>query len=117
MQVQLGDGPATASAGRCLLADKADGEAGHCASLHKRANLAGALNVIDQIAIIFAGNSGGLDDVDRRKVRSWESQFLKFLKEQMPEVRALLAKEKKITDEVAKKLNEAIQTFRPQFKA
>jgi len=74
------------------------------------------MNVIDQIMIIFAGNSGGLDDVDRKKVRAWESQFLTFMKEQMPEVRALLAKEKKITDEVAKKLNEAIQTFRPQFK-
>ncbi len=75
------------------------------------------LNVIDQVMIIFAGNSGGLDDVDRRKVRSWESQFLKFMKEQMPEVRNLIAKEKKITDEVAKKLGDAITAFKPQFKA
>ena len=75
------------------------------------------LNVIDQIAIIYAGNTGGLDDVDRKKVKAWESQFLKFLKEQTPEVRDLIAKEKKITDEVAKKLDAAIQTFKPQFKA
>ena len=27
------------------------------------------LNVIDQIMIIYAGNSGGLDKVDRKKVR------------------------------------------------
>ena len=60
---------------------------------------------------------GGLDDVDKKKVRAWEAQFLKFLKEQTPEVRDLLAKEKKITDEVAKKLDAAIATFKPQFKA
>ena len=75
------------------------------------------LNVIDQIMIIYAGNSGALDKVDRRKVKDWEEQYLKFMKEQMPEVRALLAKEKKITDEVGKKLDEAIATFGPQFKA
>jgi len=74
------------------------------------------LNVIDQIMIIFAGNTGGLDDVDRKKVRAWEAQFLKFMKEQMPEVRDLIAKEKKITDEVATKLNAAITAFKPQFK-
>ncbi len=75
------------------------------------------LNVIDQIMIIYAGNTGGLDDVDRRKVRAWESQFLKFMREQMPEVRNALGKEKKITDDIAKKLNDAIAAFRPQFKA
>ena len=58
------------------------------------------MNVIDQIMIIYAGNSGDLDKVDRKKVPAWEDQFLKFMKEQKPEVRALLAKEKKMTDEV-----------------
>jgi F-type H+-transporting ATPase subunit alpha len=75
------------------------------------------LNVIDQIMIIYAGNSGALDKVDRRKVKSWEDQFTKFMKEQMPEVRALLVKEKKMTDEVVKKLDEALAAFGPQFKA
>ena len=74
------------------------------------------LNVIDQVMIIFAGNSGALDDVERKKVKNWESQFLKFMKEQMPEVRNLLAKEKKMTDEVVKKLGDAITAFKPQFK-
>ena len=74
------------------------------------------LNVIDQVLIIYAGNSGGLDKVDRRKVRDWEDQFLKFMKEQKAEVRALLAKEKKMTDEVIEKLNAAIAEFQPQFK-
>ncbi|CAN5318915.1 hypothetical protein BH11PLA2_BH11PLA2_00380 [soil metagenome] len=75
------------------------------------------LNVIDQVAIIYAGNSGALDKVDRKAVRAWETQFLKFLKEQTPEVRDLLNKEKKLTDDVVTKLNAAIATFQPQFKA
>jgi F-type H+-transporting ATPase subunit alpha len=75
------------------------------------------MNVIDQIAIIYAGNTGGLDDVPVKQVRLWEQQFLTFMTDQAPEVRALLAKERKITDEVAKKLDAAIAAFKPQFKA
>ncbi|MBX9581242.1 MAG: F0F1 ATP synthase subunit alpha [Gemmataceae bacterium] len=75
------------------------------------------MNVIDQIMIIYAGNSGALDKVDRRKVKAWEEQFLKFMKEQKPEVRALLGKERKMTDEVVKQLDAAIAAFQPQFKA
>jgi F-type H+-transporting ATPase subunit alpha len=74
------------------------------------------LNVVDQIMIIYAGNSGGLDKVDRRKVKDWEEQFLRFMKEQKSDVRALLAKEKKMTDEVIKQLDAAIAAFQPQFK-
>jgi F-type H+-transporting ATPase subunit alpha len=73
--------------------------------------------VIDQIMIIYAGNTGGMDDVPVKQVRAWEEQFLRFMNDQMPEVKTLLVKERKITDDVAEKLNTAIQTFRPQFKA
>ena len=75
------------------------------------------LTVTEQILIIYAGNSGALDKVDRRKVSAWEEQFLTFMREQQPEVRDLLAKEKKLTDEVIKKLDGAIAAFQPQFKA
>jgi F-type H+-transporting ATPase subunit alpha len=75
------------------------------------------MNVIDQIMIIYAGNSGALDKVDRKAVRAWEEQFLKFMKEQKPEVRALVAKEKKMTDEVVAALNAAIAAFQPLFRA
>jgi F-type H+/Na+-transporting ATPase subunit alpha len=75
------------------------------------------LHVIDQIMIIFAGNSGALDDVDRKQVRRWEEQFLLFMKEQQPEVRDALAKSKDITPEIEGKLKAAIAAFKPQFKA
>jgi F-type H+-transporting ATPase subunit alpha len=67
--------------------------------------------------IIYAGNAGALDKVDRKKVKDWEDQFLTFMKDQKPEVRALLAKEKAMTDEVVKALDASIAEFQPQFKA
>jgi F-type H+-transporting ATPase subunit alpha len=75
------------------------------------------MNVIDQIMIIYAGNSGALDKVDRKAVRVWEEQFLKFMKDQKADVRALLAKEKKMTDDVIKGLDAAIEAFKPMFRA
>jgi F-type H+-transporting ATPase subunit alpha len=75
------------------------------------------MNVVDQIMIIYAGNSDAMDKVDRRKVKAWEDQFLKFMKEQKPAVRDLLVKEKAITDEVGKQLDAAIKDFQTQFKA
>ena len=39
------------------------------------------------------------------------------MKEQKPEVRALLLKEKAMTDEVVKQLDASIAEFQPQFKA
>jgi F-type H+-transporting ATPase subunit alpha len=74
------------------------------------------MNVADQIMIIYAGNTGALDKIDRRHVKAWEEQFLKFMKEQKPEVRALLLKEKDMTPEVVKQLDAAIQEFQLQFK-
>lgn len=75
------------------------------------------LNVVDQIMIIYAGNSGGLDNVPPKAVRAWEEQFLTFMKDQKPEVRNALLKERKLTDDISKKLDEAIKDFAGQFKA
>jgi F-type H+-transporting ATPase subunit alpha len=74
------------------------------------------MNVIDQIMIIYAGNSGALDKVDRKKVRDWEEQFLNYMRTHKPEVRAMLAKERKMTDEVVKQLDAAIAAFGPTFR-
>jgi F-type H+-transporting ATPase subunit alpha len=74
------------------------------------------MNVIDQIMIIYAGNTGALDKVDRNKVKLWEDQFLKFMKEQRSDVRALIAKERDMTPEVITKLNDALAAFQPQFR-
>jgi F-type H+-transporting ATPase subunit alpha len=72
------------------------------------------MNVVDQIMIIYAGNTGGLDDVPPKEVRAWEEKFLTFMRDQMSEVRNLLATKKEINEEVAKQLDKAIAAFRLQ---
>jgi F-type H+-transporting ATPase subunit alpha len=75
------------------------------------------MHVVDQIMSIYAGTKGFLDKIDNRHVAAWEEQFLRFMREQKPEVRKLLLTERKMTPEIEKKLAEAIGVFQPQFKA
>ncbi len=74
------------------------------------------MNAADQVMIIYAATKGFLDKIDRPKVQSWESQFLAFIKEQKPEFRDALIKEKKLSPDLTKKLEAAIQEFGFQFK-
>jgi F-type H+-transporting ATPase subunit alpha len=74
------------------------------------------LHVADQVMIIFAGTRGYLDKVPRAQVQAWEKQFLRFMREQRSNVRDQLIKERKLTEEIQKKLVEAITAFQPQFK-
>ena len=75
------------------------------------------MHVADQVMIIFAGSKGYLDKVDRKNVAAWEEQFLRFMREQKPEVRNALVKSKKLTPDIEKQLIESIEYFQPQFKA
>ena len=75
------------------------------------------MNVIDQVMIIYAGSKGFLDKVPIKQVAVWEQQFLQFMREQRPEVRNKLLKERKLTPEIEKQLAAAIEFFQPQFKA
>jgi F-type H+-transporting ATPase subunit alpha len=75
------------------------------------------LNVIDQVMVIYAGTRGFLDKVPQRQVLSWEDQFLKFMHEQRREVVEQLTKERKLTEEIQKKLQDAMTAFGGQFKA
>lgn len=75
------------------------------------------MHVADQVMIIFAGAKGALDKVPAKQVAAWEEQFLRFMKEQAPEVRNQVVKERKLTPEIEQKLLKAIETFGPQYKA
>jgi len=75
------------------------------------------MNVVDQILILFAGTSGFLDKVPAKAVAAWQDQFLAFMREQKPEIRNELAKDKKLSKDLESKLKAAIEAFQPQFKA
>jgi F-type H+-transporting ATPase subunit alpha len=75
------------------------------------------MHVADQIMIIFAGAKGFLDKVEQKRVAEWETKFLQFMREQKPETRAALIKERKLTPAIEQQLNEAIAVFQTQYKA
>jgi F-type H+-transporting ATPase subunit alpha len=75
------------------------------------------LHVVDQVMIIYAGTNGYLDKVPQRQVSAWEDQFLRFMREQKPEVRKQLMKERKLAPDIERLLKESIEYFQPQFKA
>jgi F-type H+/Na+-transporting ATPase subunit alpha len=75
------------------------------------------MHFADQVMVIFAGAKGYLDKVPRNQVAAWERQFLQFMREQKPEVRSRLVREKKLSKELEADLKAAIEYFQPQFKA
>src|SRR5262249_51609421 len=75
------------------------------------------LHVADQVMIIYAGTKRYLDKIPARQGAEWEEQFLLYMREQKPEVRNALIKERKLTDVIERQLKEAIEYFQPQFKA
>jgi F-type H+-transporting ATPase subunit alpha len=75
------------------------------------------MDVIDQVMIIFAGTRGYLDKVPAKQVQQWESQFIKYMHAQRRDVVDGLKKERNLTDDLQKKLIEALTAFGGQFKA
>ncbi|HMQ17119.1 MAG TPA: F0F1 ATP synthase subunit alpha, partial [Phycisphaerae bacterium] len=73
------------------------------------------MDVIDQILSIHAGVRGFLDDLPIAQVREFETELLKHYRDEFPEVRAQLARERKLTDEIDAKLKEIVGNFRTRF--
>jgi F-type H+-transporting ATPase subunit alpha len=73
------------------------------------------LNVIDQIMVIFAGNSGMLDDVPVAKVRDFETDLLQFLHSSKSSVVQELTEKKELTPEIRDALTKAIGEFKASF--
>jgi F-type H+-transporting ATPase subunit alpha len=73
------------------------------------------LNVVDQVLIIYAGTRGHLDKIPANQVREWETQFLKFIHDQKPEIWDELNTKKDLTDELTKSVEAAIKEFQTQY--
>jgi F-type H+-transporting ATPase subunit alpha len=74
------------------------------------------MSAIDQVMSLYAGTEGYLDDVPVKDVPRFESEFLRFVHEERPELHALLSKEKKMSDGVVSGLKTALTDFKGRFK-
>jgi F-type H+-transporting ATPase subunit alpha len=72
--------------------------------------------VEEQIASIWAGTGGYLDDIDVSKVGEFEKGFLKFLNSRYKKTLSAIVKEKVMTPEIESKLKEAVGDFKKGLK-
>ena len=73
------------------------------------------MDVVDQVMSIFAGAEGYLDEVPVKDVQRWEREFLAFMREQKPQVRDALKREKKLTDPILADLKAALVDFKSRY--
>jgi F-type H+/Na+-transporting ATPase subunit alpha len=69
------------------------------------------MDVVDQIAVIYAATQGYLDNVALRDIAQWENEFQDYWKASGSAVRDELIKTKDLTPELEAKLVEVIKNF------
>lgn len=72
--------------------------------------------VEQQIAIIFSGVNGFLDKLDVKKVTSFEAKLVPFLQNNYPEILEAIRAEGQISDDLNKKMKEALTKFLTTFE-
>ncbi|MGH9221920.1 MAG: F0F1 ATP synthase subunit alpha, partial [Vicinamibacterales bacterium] len=75
------------------------------------------LGVEKQVIVIYAANTGYLDDVPVERVRDYELELLAFLEGRRGQLLASLAEKKELNDEIKGELNQALKEFGAQFAA
>lgn len=75
------------------------------------------MRVEKQIAILFAGTRGFLDDIPLNKIQDFEKQFLDYLESSHGDLLKKIITDKKLTEEIEKELTQATQDFVKGFIA
>ncbi|MBI5764669.1 MAG: F0F1 ATP synthase subunit alpha [Planctomycetes bacterium] len=72
-------------------------------------------HVSEQVISIYAGTRGYLDDIPLTKVAEFESEMLKHISTEFPEIRSEITEKKELTDALETKLKEVIGNFKKRF--
>ena len=75
------------------------------------------LQVEEQVAVIYAGTRGYLDDVPVKSVQTYERDLLAHLRTDQKSLLADIASEKKLTDEIEDRLKTVLENFTTKFTA
>jgi F-type H+-transporting ATPase subunit alpha len=78
---------------------------------------ASPLSVADQVASIYAGTNGFLDQISVEQVRSFLVGLRQYLSNSKPKYSEIIEETKTFTDEAENLLKEAISEFTEEFKA
>ena len=70
-----------------------------------------------QAASIWAGTTGKMDSIPVADVRRFEAEFLDFIGRERPQIFSVIAETKDLSEDTVKSLEDAINTFKTQFKS
>ncbi len=72
--------------------------------------------VEEQVAVIYAGTNGYLDDVAIENVRRFEKEFIEYMRLRHANVLKMIADVKELSTDVVDGLKAALNSFKQQFK-
>src|SRR6202789_776134 len=75
------------------------------------------LSAEKQVAILFAGVNGLLDDVEGRDLRAFEDGYYPYLESAQPAILTDIAKKKALDDDIKSRLTSAIKEYKQSFLA
>ena len=75
------------------------------------------LSVAKQVAIVYAGTKGLLDEIEVADVARWEREFYTFLEEKRPGILATITEQKELSKDLEAELSDAIREFTQGFLA
>jgi len=70
-----------------------------------------------QVAIIFAGGNGYLDDVKVEDIRRFEAEFMKYLDNNKASLLDGIREKRELSDDLKTQLKAALDEFKRQFKS
>ncbi len=71
--------------------------------------------VQEQVAVLFAGTKGHLDEVELEKVKHFEGSLVKFLRDSYANLLADIAEKRQLDQELEQRLADAIADFKKKF--
>ena len=75
------------------------------------------LQMEEQVAVIYAGVNGKVDDVEVSHIRRFEAEMLEYLHSKAADVMTAIRDSKELKDDVKAKLDAAINEFKKTFQA
>ena len=74
-------------------------------------------SVEQEVVSIWAGTTGKMDSIPVADIRRFESEFLDFVKRERSKIFEVISATKELTDDTVASLDEAVNTFKTQFKS
>ncbi|MGD9642940.1 MAG: F0F1 ATP synthase subunit alpha [Elusimicrobiales bacterium] len=71
--------------------------------------------VVEQVAVLFAGTRGYIDDVELEKVRQFASSLVKFLRDSYANLLTDILEKKQLDQDLEQRLADAVTDFKKRF--